>query len=63
MRPITKREWREYEWTCITEAGDESPVYLRGAKLKPPPNDEYEYDEVTRIEDTEQRWARRMTPE
>jgi len=52
-RHITKEEWRAYKWIRVGEAR-----FLRGIKITQPPDDGYEYVEVTTFSDTEQKWAR-----
>lgn len=66
LRPITQKEWDEYEWFEVTSYSDlaqEVRVWIRGAKKTQPPQDGYIYYEALTIMDTEQNWHRCMTPD
>jgi hypothetical protein len=52
-RDITKQEWSEYQW--IRVMGNQ---FVRGIKYTRPPEDGYEYTEVTTFGDSEQKWSR-----
>jgi len=52
---ITPQEWSEYKWFMVDSFSDE---YVRGAKKTQPPDDGYEYVDVTALGDAEQNWVR-----
>ncbi len=62
LRPITQKEWSEYEWHDVTTMSDKDPVFLRGAKreIGDPPDDGLAYQKVLRQNQYE--WAPIMTP-
>lgn len=51
---ITPQEWQDYCWAYDPY----EDVCIRTYKRVAPPNDGYEYQEVTAIEDKEQKWIR-----
>jgi hypothetical protein len=61
IKPITEKEWCEYDWlelTGMVERLNGQVVCARGIKKVPPPNDGFHYIEITTYTDTEQKWAR-----
>lgn len=61
VREITKEEWEAYKWEGVRDYIYDSMIWIRGVKRTQPPDDGYEYEEVTHPVDTEQKWARRVT--
>jgi len=52
---ITSEEWAGWAWSPVDSFSD---MYCRSYKKIEPPNDGYEYVDVTTFGDTEQKWAR-----
>ena len=61
LRPITRKEWIEYEWVDVSSVGCEEFVYIRTVKNTLPPDDEFVYREATKMGDAERKWKRIMT--
>jgi hypothetical protein len=56
IRSITKEEWRAYSWTKVGPN-----TFIRGIRYTLPPDDGYEYVEITSFNDDEQKWVRALT--
>lgn len=57
---ITPEEWAKYVWYPIDSFSD---VYVRSYEKTTPPDDEYEYVDVTAMGDSKQQWVRGMLKE
>jgi hypothetical protein len=63
LKDITQEEWDDYRWHDVRTADSAVPVYVRGKKRIPRPNDGYVYDEVSGPSDAEEHWERRKSYE
>ena len=57
---ITSEDWKQWEWAPFDNFSD---LYVRTYKKTEPPNDGYEYIDVTSAGDAEQKWARGLLKE
>lgn len=57
---ITPEEWAGWAWSPVDSFSD---LYVRSYRKVEPPNDGYEYTDVTAFGDTEQKWARGLPKE
>jgi len=59
LKPITRDDWNKIEFIEVPMDSD-TDVFIRGIRQTRPPDDGYEYMEVTTLSDKEQKWARMM---